>query len=71
MSPRQIALLKFAKNGIRPTQPREKQQLDGLVQGGFLTREESGPLTPGGPTPIPIYWITTHGLAALEYAEEN
>jgi len=71
LTPRQIALLNFAKNGLRPGQPTEKEELEDLLKDGYLTREDHSPLTPGGPTPIPTYRTTALGLAVLEHALEN
>jgi hypothetical protein len=71
MTERQIALLTFARNGIRPGQQSEKDELDVLVQDGSLKREDHPPLTPGGPVPIPVYRTTPLGIAALETIKGN
>jgi hypothetical protein len=71
MDPRQIVILKAAKNGIVGNTPQEIAMLDSLVSDGYLKREDREPPFPGYPTPPPIYRITVLGLATLAAQESE
>jgi hypothetical protein len=71
MDPRQIVILKVAKNGIVGNTPQEIAMLDSLVSDGYLKREDREPPFPGYPAPAPIYRITVLGLATLAARESE
>ena len=71
MDPRQIVILKAAKNGIVGNTPQEIAMLDSLVSDGYLKREDREPPFPGYPTHPPIYRITVLGLATLAAQESE
>jgi hypothetical protein len=71
MDPRQIVILKAAKNRIVGNTPQEIAMLGSLVRDGYLKREDREPPFPGYPTPTTIYRITVFGLATLAAQESE